>query len=380
MKRLLTDGLSPRYAPPGWLLYEREGTLLAQPFDANTLALTSDPIPVARRVMVTIGIRAFYSVSDNGVLVWRESGDDERRLSWFDRDGKRGSDVGPPNNSISQWLRLSPDGKQVVVQRPDPQTKVPDIWVIDIARNVPNRLTSNPFWDESPLWSPDGNRIIFHSGKTGAAGIYQKAATGTGDEELLLQTSGDLPTDWSRDGKFVIYSHPDEKTRLDLWIWPMFGDRKPFLFLATEFAEGQGQFSPDGRWVAYISTESGNQEVYVQSFSATDNNDGKGSTSRQRVSTTGGNQPRWRRDGKELFFIASDSTLMAVPVNTAGATFEAGAPKLLFKTRSPESGPSLGIEYDVTADGQRFLMNALVGEVKETPINVILNWTEGLRK
>jgi Tol biopolymer transport system component len=189
-----------------------------------------------------------------------------------------------------------------------------------------------------------------------------------------------VPNDWSRDGKYVIYSQSGEKTQLDLLVLPTFGDRQPFRFLATEFAEGQGQFSPDGRRVAYVSTESGNQEVYVQPFNETGGADGKTIESKLRISPNGGNQPRWRRDGKELFYIAGDNTLMAVPVNTAGATFEAGAPKPLFKTRLPWSAPGWGIEYGVTADGQRFLMNAQVGEAKETPVSVILNWTAGLKK
>jgi Tol biopolymer transport system component len=379
LKPLLPEGVSPRYAPPGWLLYEREGALLAQPFDTDRLILTGDPVPIARQVMNAANIRAVYSVSNNGVLVWRGSGDNERRLSWFDRNGKRGNDVGATTSNTSR-LSLSPNGERVAVTRFDPQTRIPDIWVIEIARNIPTRLTSNPEWDQNAVWSPEGNRIIFYASKEGSGGIYQKAASGVGDEEFLLKVWSGVPNDWSRDGKYVIYSQSGEKTQLDLLVLPTFGDRQPFRFLTTEFAEGQGQFSPDGRWVAYVSTESGNQEVYVQPFSVTGSNDGKGSGGKLRISPNGGNQPRWRRDGKELFYVAGDNTLMAVPVNTAGATFEAGATKPLFKTRLPWSAPGLGIEYDVTADGQRFLMNAQVGEAKETPVSVILNWTAGLKQ
>ena len=188
------------------------------------------------------------------------------------------------------------------------------------------------------------------------------------------------PAGGRRDGRFVIYTQTGEKTQHDLWVWPLFGDREPFCLLATEFDEGQGQFSPDGRWLAYVSTESGSQEVYVQQFAETGSVDGKGSDGKWRISTSGGNQPRWRHDGKELYFIAADNTLMAVPVNMRGATFEAGNPNPLFKTRLPFSTPSLGFEYGVTADGQRFLLNTQVGEASATQVSVILNWTEGLKK
>ena len=203
--------------------------------------------------------------------------------------------------------------------------------------------------------------------------LYQKLVSGAGNEDALLKSStSKTPTDWSKDGRFIVYENNDPKTKDDLWVLPLFGDRKPMPFLETEFNERQGQLSSDGRWMAYISDESGSWEVYVQPFPA--------SGGKWQISTKGGGQPRWRRDGKELFYLAPapDRKLMAVEVK-AGATFEAGVPRALFETHLPGS-PLDPVQYSVTADGQRFLIDTLAENAASSSVTVVLNWTALLRK
>jgi Tol biopolymer transport system component len=310
------------------------------------------------------------------VLIWQGDRRPPYQLVWFDREGHQRGVVGPPSNVTNGHNpRLSPDGKKVALFRSDPQIRNDDIWVIDLARNQPLRVTTSPWYDQCPIWSPDGSQIAHFRGGRDAdtRGLFKTAASGTGTEEGLM----DLPartTDWSPDGRFIVYNYPSEKNRSDIWCLPLFGDRQYYTLLATEFAESQGQFSPDGRWLAYVSDESGSYEIYVQSFTA----EGKLGGNKVRVSPQGGNYPRWRRDGQELFYVATDEQMMAVPVQTSGTTFEAGAPVALFKTHLMPllfSNPS---EYDVTPDGQRFLVGTLVG--KPAPVSVILNWTAELKK
>ena len=218
----------------------------------------------------------------------------------------------------------------------------------------------------------DGSRIVFASSREGVWNLYQKIASGVGNEETILKSSeAKVPDDWSSDGQFIVYQTYNPKTKLDLWVLPMSGDRQPFPFLQTEFNEQQAQFSPDGKWITYTSDESGAPEVYVQTFPASD--------SKWRVSTDGGGQPRWRRDGRELFYIAADRKLMAVDVKP-GATFEAGVPKTLFDTRVLTVTDNFRNHYAVTADGQRFLINSNVEETNAAPISVVVNWTAGLKR
>jgi Tol biopolymer transport system component len=237
-------------------------------------------------------------------------------------------------------------------------------------------LTFDPYQDVYPLWSPDGLRILYSNNRSGSWDLYIKDSGGAGKEEILLKLGGRIlrATSSSKDGRFVMYTvgGPAEKNLFDLWIAPQFGGRKPYPYLQTRFNEVDGVFSPDGRWVAYSSDESGRYEVYVQAFPL--------SKVKFQVSTGGGSEPSWRKDSAELFFLAPDRNIMAVPVKS-GATFEAGAPKPLFRTSSPAAGPSeLRVSYAVSNDGQGFLAASRVGDENAPRITVVLNWQTGLKK
>ncbi|HYW47626.1 MAG TPA: protein kinase, partial [Bryobacteraceae bacterium] len=377
-KRLVASKQAGAYAPPGagsdtgHLLFLRESTLMAQPLDTRRFELTSEPFPVGEQVGSVLAL-GFFAVSANGVLAYRSGGlGGSSQLVWFDREGKSLGTVGSP--ATYSGVALSPDGKRVAVDLTD-ATGNQDVWVLDVARGNPTRFTFDPARDFLPVWSPDGTKLVFASDRAVAAGnydIYQKDSSGSANEQLLLKSG--RPQDWSADGRYLLYERFDPKTREDLWILPMFppGDRKPMPYLQTPSNERQGHFSPDGRWIAYASDESGpgQYHVYVQSFPA-----GAG---KFQVSTgTGGGQPRWRRDGKELFYVAADGRLMAVEVKTA-PRFEYGVPQALFNPRNPGGGSmSNYVGYDVAADGKRFLVNT-VSTVTENaapaPITVVLNW------
>ncbi|MEE9235038.1 MAG: protein kinase [Candidatus Acidoferrales bacterium] len=368
--RQLVDARSPvsraEYAPPGYLLYARGETLLAHPFDANKLRLQGEPLTIAAQVehYGPVGLVNF-SVSESGVLAY-QAGGSQSRLLWKDRKGQVIGEVGDPAEYFD--VRLSPDGQKLAVSIRDLQALAGDIWIIELARNVATRFTTVGPQSEAffPLWSPDGSRIVFCMPRDAPPFLHQKPLAG-GEKEVLLPSSGTLqcPTDWSPDSRFILYMdrHPD--TNADLWILPLAGERKPIPFLRTRFSEMLATFSPDGRWVAFVSDESGRPEVYVQPF--------EGPGERRRVSTAGGFLPRWRRDGKELFYLGVDNQLMVVPVKL-GVRFELGTPQALFPV---EAGPSVGSGYDVTADGHRFIVISAMPGTAVSP-TVVLNWTAEL--
>jgi Tol biopolymer transport system component len=359
------------YTPPGYLLFVQQGTLMAQRFDPNRLQLTDEPVRVAEQVAYNPSNgRTTFSVSENGVIAYRTGlvgGVPMGELVWYDRGGKRIGPAGAPG----LYLRpaLSPDGKSVAVQRRDPQTGTDDIWLVDLARSTVSRLTFGSSNQTHPTWSPDGSRIAFASDQDGLSNLYQKISSGAGSEELLLSSdTSKYVTDWSLDGRYIAYENQGPGTGSDLWVLPLSGDRKPIPYLRTEFNEAQGQFSPDGRWMAYSSNESGRTEVYVQAFPA--------SGGKWQISTAGGSFPRWRRDGKELFYRTADQKLMAVAVQT-DSTFQAGQPRALFETRTSEVPV---IPYAVSADGQRFLVNTAIEDTNTSPITVVLNWIAEVAK
>jgi serine/threonine protein kinase/Tol biopolymer transport system component len=369
-KRLLPTAMNVAYAPPGFLLFMRNETLMAQPFDADELELSGEPFAVAEGVAYNPGLgRGVFSVSENGVLAYRSGGAQINQPLWFDRGGKQIGSLGAAGLYFT--VGLSPDERRAAVDRSDPQTGTNDIWLFDLSLGIPSRLTTDPANDSNPLWSPDGSRIVFSSSREGVSSLYQKIASGGGNEEVLLKSSeAKVPDDWASDGQFIVYQTLNQKTRWDLWVLPMSGEPQPFPFLQAEFNEQQAQFSPDGKWIAYTSDESGAPEIYAQPFPA--------SGGRWRVSTGGGCQPRWRRDGKELFYIALDGKLMAVDVKL-GATLEARVPKTLFGTRVL-SLTDFGTHYAVTANGQRFLINSTIEETSATPISIVVNWTADLKQ
>jgi Tol biopolymer transport system component len=380
-KVLLNAHSFVRYAPPGppsvglgpqdgYLLFQRDGTLMAQAFDADALELAGEAFPIAEKVQVNPSNgRVALGVSENGVLAYRSTGNLNTQLAWFDRSGKELSRIGEPGGTISP--KLSPDEKQVAVTRATDIGVSGDIWVLDLSRSTQTRLTFDAADDSAPIWSPDGSRIAFASTRGNAFGLYQKNSNGIGEEELLVKTSDSaIPEDWSLDGRFLVYLTTGRGGR-DVSVLPLSGERKPAPFLQGPFYERHAQLSPDGRWMAYASDESGQYQIYVQSFPA-----GGG---KWQVSTTGGSQPRWRHDGKELFYIALDGKLMSVPVR-AGATFEAGTPVPLFQTQifGLGVGQLYSQQYDVTADGQRFLINMDLAEATAAPITVVLNWQKAV--
>ena len=373
-KFLVNTDASPAYAPPGFLFFLRERTLMAQPFDVSRLQVTGEPFPIAEQVGFNPGIgRAFFSVSETGVLVFLSNISTNTQLAWFDRGGKQLAQVG--TLAQQNYPRLSPDEKRLAVSRVDVQAGSADIWLIDLARNnTPSRFTFDPANDTFPIWSPDGSRIVFASNRDGIANLYQRLSSSAGNDEALFKLSEPkIPNDWSPDGRFILYQALSAKTGPDLWVLPLFGDQKPTPFVQTEFNESQGRFSPDGRWVAYASNFSGTFEVYVQNFPS--------SGGKWQISTNGGAQPQWRRDGKELFYLAPDRKLMAVEVNGAGATFVAGVPKPLFEAHVSAVFPGPpGSYYAVTGDGQRFLVNTLVVESAPGPFTGVMTWTADLKR
>jgi Tol biopolymer transport system component len=365
------------YAPPGWLIFFQNDVLVAQAFDAVKLSVSGEPIPIVTGAKQALGGSRRFSVSDNGVLLWQGQWQRDYQLVWYDRAGKQlGTIDAPVRAGVGQSPMLSPDGKRLVVRRLTGAVATgtnpgagSNLWVVDLEKGTGLRITSN--FSQTPVWSPDGSRIVYNNGKN----IAVKAANGSGDEEIILQRTG-FPTAWSPDGRFIIFRERGVKTRLDMWVLQMFGERKEFQLSTSPFDEQTPQLSPDGRWLAYASDESGNYEIYVQSFSA----DGKLGADKKVISTGGGKIPVWRRDGSELFFIAPDGQMMAASVKTGGTDFQFDAPKPLFETRMLDLEGGLYHEYDVSPDGQKFLIGTLVGDSKVQPPTVILNWPALLKK
>jgi len=372
-RRLMTGASHVSYTSPGYLLFVRETTLMAQPFDLSKMDFSGEPLAVAEQVDVDpLRHTADFSVANNGVLVWRSQIVGTRHLIWIDRHGQQvpGLNLEGP----FQFPSLSPDGRKATVPRVDPQTRTPAIWLLDLARGSASRFTFGTGMQQVSVWAPDGSKVAY-SAMQGAHthyDLYWKDTNGVGGEELLLESGESKhPTDWSHDGRYILYQEADPKTKWDLWALPMFGDRKPILLLRTEFDETFAEISPDGRWMVYQSNESGREEIYVRCFQP-----GSAPTSggKWQISTNGGRRPGWRRDGKELFFVSPDRKLMSAAVKP-GASFEAGLPVPLFDIQSRMDSFFL----DARADGQQFLVSAPTGEAV-IPVNVCLNWLAGAKK
>ena len=375
-KPLLQGGSNAKYAQEH-LLFFRGRTLMAQSFDVTRFELRGEAAPLAEQVQIPpageTGTAGAFTVSDAGMLAYQTGLDVVRsQLAWFDRAGKRSALLG--DQADYQNVALSPDGQRAVVSVLDPARSTNDLWLYDVARGLRTRFTSDPTDEISPIWSHDGSRIIFGSGRKGGIDVYQKPSTGAGSEEMLLEGGlGKFPQSSSPDGRFVLYvSGSGTMRRSDLFVLPLAGDRKPFPFLNTSFVESQGQFSPDGRWIAYMSNESGQFDVYVAPFP------GPGRSS--RISPAGGGWPRWRRDGKEIFYLAPDNTLMATAVKGQSSPFDVSAARPLFTIRPRPLARLDAYPYDVSRDGQRFLVNTFVEETTSTAITVVVNWTAGLKK
>jgi Tol biopolymer transport system component len=358
------------YAPPGYLLTVRQGMLVAYSLDEKNVRVGPRPFPVAESVPsgAPPGFAPF-AVSPNGVLAYSSTFIRGRELVWLDRSGRRVGTIGEPGDYSTP--DLSPDEKRIAVSMREGSKGNTDVWLYDSGRGAWSRFTFDPANDRSPLWSPDGSRILFGSAARGLLDIWEKPSGGAGEPRLVVGSPQDkFPTDWSRDGRFLVYHVYGGKGAWDVWVAPINGT-KPFPFLASRFTEVQGRLSPDGRWMAYASDESGRFEIYVTDF--------PGKRGRWQVSTNGGLQPAWRADGREVFYVTPDQAFMSVAVR-GGDTFEAAPPVELFKANFPPWVPAYWRYYCPSRDGQRFLVTALVPEASSSPINVVLNWTAGLKK
>lgn len=350
---------------------------MAQPFDPSRMQLRGEPVPLADSVLTT-GAIGVFSASASGALAWHAgSRASNIQLTWLDRQGKSLSVFGPP--AADQDIVLSPDATRAVV-RDAPNGAPGDLWTLDLARGVRSRLTFRKSIASEAVWSPDGKQIAFASGND-LDTIYEKPSSGAGDEKELLKQPGmrAFLSDWSRDGRFLIYHDGTPKNAGDIWVLPVEGDRKPARLLATEFNEVEAVFSPDTRWVAYTSNESGRYEIYVRPFIAAGPSGvpafGEG---KWQVSRDGGFNPKWTADGRQIIFHGyPDSRFtMAVDVRQNGAAFEAGVPQVLFQ--GPPAGDYM---WDVTPDGKRFLVAVPQGESSaQAPISVMLNWPAQLKK
>jgi eukaryotic-like serine/threonine-protein kinase len=398
-KKLLGDLSTVGYVPSsdpavGQLLFVRgatvsnaPGTLMAQPFDTRRLELTGEAVPIAEQVS-----NDSFSASATDVLIYvagrttqpeNTQGGVQGQLTWFDREGKVVRAFGDPG--LYRTVALSPDGKRVAFDRADPQSPtIRNIWLYDFARGVTTRFTFDSGWDSDPVWSPDGSRIAFGSlrGSGQPFDLYQKTSNLTGEDELLFKSTGEskLPSSWSADARFLLYFKPTFPNHV--WLLPLDGagsDHRPIPFSNSQFNEAAARFSPDGRWIAYSSNESGRDEIYVRPFDASaamGTSPAVPVTGKWMVSKDGGRNPRWSHDGRELFYLSSvGGMMMAVPVSTTGV-FHAGVPKALFEV------PSEVLFYDVSSDGKRFLMAAPSAEstAAQPPFTVILNWPSLLKK
>lgn len=382
-RRLVATTTSPIYVRPadgrpGRLLFLRDGNLMAQGFDEGRLDLSGAPVLVAERVHSYLDT-ATVSASDNDVLVYKSAGDD-LQLRWVDRQGRSIGHVSEPG--LYGGLSLSPDAARAVVARVDPQvTSNADLWLLDLARSTSTRLSSTGVADAA-VWSPDGSRIAFAANRFGSqTDLVQKASSGIGQEELLLRSDGGAaPASWSRDGRFLLYVVLDPKTNSDVWVLPLAGASRPFPFLRSDAAESQPQFAPhpqgSPRWVAYTSNESGRDEVHLRAFP-----DGQ---NQLLVSTNGGHSPRWRGDGRELFYVAAGGAIMATEVS-ADNQLRVGAPTRLFQAPRgfagrDSTGSRGAAPWDVASDGQRFLFAAPAEAAAAPQFTVVLNWQTELAK
>jgi Tol biopolymer transport system component/predicted Ser/Thr protein kinase len=369
-KKILDLASSPMYAD-GYLVFVRDGAAMAQRFDAAQLTLSGEAVPVAEQVAVNVAIASggAMSISQKGALVYQmAAGGGIFHLAWFDRNGKQ-TDLSVDRADYGD-VQISPDGGHAAISVAPTPGATRDIAILDLSRFTLPRFTFDPADEFASAWSPDGKRLVFNSRRQGHLDLFQKPVTGAGTEELLFADGLDKsPLSWSPDGRFLLYTAFDATTGSDLWILPLTGDRKPTAFVRTPFNEPFGQFSPDGKWIAYQSSESGRgPDVYVAPF--------PGPGGKVQISTAGGSFPRWRRDGKEVFYL-SFNRLMATAIDASGDRFDVGVARPLFDVRNVAVGRRAS--YDVTPDGGRFLFNLVAEEAATTPFQLVVNWPAALK-
>ena len=365
--KVLVESMFNAVYSQGYLLFLRDTTLMAQPFDAKRLATTADAVPVAEGVQALPGVLdGVFSLSENGVLVYRTGGASAgAQLAWFDRSGKQIATLG--DRGLFGTLHLSPDGTRASVSLLDPIARNRDIWLYDVSRGMRSRFTYDPAEERESAWSPDGRTIVFNSHRKGYFDLYLKPSSGVGPENLLLASDSDkYPASFSPDGKFLLYW--TQGANIDLWVLPMSGERKPFPFAQAAFKQNRGRFAPNGRFISYESEESGQFEIYIAPF--------PGPGSKRQISTSGGIQAIWKRDGKEIFYIARDNWLIAQEMSINGDVSEVGPARRLFGPVGCGSGSC----YDVSADGQRFLVRTEPEAITAESLTLVQNWTAAIRK
>ena len=358
---------APGDSHPGWLLWLRQQTLMAQSFDPGGLRLIGEPVPIADKVMVDRFDEAAFWASDAGILIYH-TGTINSALGWVTREGKILEKVEPGGQYDA--LALSPDGKRVALCRADADN-ISDIWIYEFGRNVMTRLTFDSAPVDSPVWSPDGRQLAFASSRSGSFQIYRKNVDASGQDQQLTDGSGEnYPDDWSRDGKYLLYQHKIPQKPFEVWLLPLEGSREPAPLLQGPFLQLLAVFSPDGKWIAYESQESGSIEVYARAFSAPSPVLG----AKVQISAGHGGWPRWRSDGKEIFYhlFRNPSALMSARLRTGNFEIEATAPVQVFPLVGFASTTARA--WDVTADGQRFLLSGLAGPFTLNRLNVVVNW------
>jgi len=374
---LVRGGLDAHYVESGHLVYVAAGTLRAVPFDLSRLAVLGPAVPVVPRLVTTRSGAGEFGVARDGTLVYVDvtAGSQSARartLVWVDRTGKE-ERIAAQTRSY-EAPRISPDGKQLALAITDQQS---DIWVWDLVRADLRRLTFDPGVDTFPVWTPDGHRIVFSSQSGGALNLWWKAANETGPpEQLTTSANNQWPTSVSSDGKQIVLTELTPTMNRDLMLLTLDGSRRVTPLLQTSFDEQHGMISPDGHWLAYESNSSGQSEVWVRPFPNT-------SVAQYQISTSGGTRPVWAHNGKELFFMGVDSTLMGVPVEATATKWNAGTPTKLLESRYYTGGGNPNRAYDVSADGRRFLMiKAASADPATVPPNIIvvLHFDEELKR
>jgi Tol biopolymer transport system component len=360
------------FLPTGWLLWVRAGALVAQRLDLARLALTGDRLTLADGVQPDWRRRNGVSVTDTGLVAYRAGGGSRQQLTWFDRSGSVQGTLGDADGAGRLFPRLTLDGRAVVVRQAQGNF---DLWLLDGNRRA--RITSDLARDDYPVVSPDGTVVVFRSNRSGPGDLYTKLLDRTDPEELLWPSDElKTPLSWSPDGHFLMYASIKAETQSDLWVLPMDGDRTPYVFLQTPHRETYAAFSPDGKWVAYNSNESGRAEVYVRAFFERGQRDARTAGEERQISTDGGAFPAWNPEGHELYWLDPSGAMMAASITVTGKKLASGTPQMLFRTRIARGGrdQQQGRQYDVAAGG-RFLINTELDEDAATPITLILNWS-----